>query len=422
MEVSSWLTSVELRLCVALAVGMLIGAERERSQLTQRASNFAGLRTFGLVSLLGGLFAHSHEPWLLTVGAAITGLTSLAAYVVHRNPRDPGVTSEIALVVAYALGALALEKPLLSAAASVVVTVLLAAREPMHKLLRETLTQTELRDALIFLLFALVVLPVAPDVRLGPFGALHPPSIARLIVALMAISGAGYMAQRLLGPRYGLVVTGFAGGFISSSATIAALGAQAKAREESWRSAVSGALASCVATILQFLLILLAVNPSLALRALPALGLSGASAVLLTLIATYLAARVPQTPPPSGRAFGLGAALGVAALVCAVSIASAALHAYAGRFGIIVISVVAALVDAHSTTGSVAALHESGAIDGGTALYAVLASLSANSVTKILLAFSGRHLKFGVSVSVGVLLVALSAWLGFWIGGGVATL
>jgi uncharacterized membrane protein (DUF4010 family) len=412
VNTTNLVSSVEVRLAVALAVGMLIGAERERAQIGQSGSSFAGLRTFGLVALLGGLFALSGEPWLLAVGAAIVGLTSLAAYVVHRAPEDPGVTSQIALLVSYALGALALSKPALSAAASVVVTLVLAAREPMHKLLRETLTQNELRDGLIFLLFALVVLPIAPDMRLGPYGALHPPSIARLIVVLMGVSGAGYVAQRLIGPRYGLAIAGFAGGFVSSSATIGALSMQAKAREETWRSALSGALASNVATLAQLTLIIATVDPALALRFAPSLGLAGATAVMLAVLATRFAAAVPPPPLQSGRAFRLGAALLVAALVCAVSIASAALHAYAGRFGIIVVSVVAGLLDAHSTAGSVATLHRGASIDDMTALLAVLASLSANSCTKILLAFSGRHFKFGASVSISVLLVALAAWLG----------
>jgi uncharacterized membrane protein (DUF4010 family) len=415
MDSSVLVSDSAVRLAIALALGMLIGAERERSHMGQGAGGFAGLRTFGLVALLGGLFAHSGEPWLLAVGAALIGLISLSAYVVHRDPSDPGVTSQIALVVTYALGALALSTPALSAAAAVVVTVLLAAREPMHKLLRETLTQTELRDALIFLLFALVVLPAAPDVHVGPYGALHPPSIARLIVVLMAVSGAGYVAQRLLGPRYGLAITGFAAGFVSSSATIAALSLEAKAHEATWRSALSGALASNVATVVQFGLIIVTVDPTLALRLLPALGSAAATALLLALLATRLSARGPHQPAPAGRAFRLGAALAVAALVCAVSVASAALHALAGRFGIVVISVVAGFVDAHSTAGSVAALHQSSAIDPTTAMLSVLASLSANSVTKVLLAFSGRHLKYGVSVTVSVILVALSAWSGFWL-------
>jgi uncharacterized membrane protein (DUF4010 family) len=95
-----------------------------------------------------------------------------------------------------------------------------------------------------------------------------------------------------------------------------------------------------------------------------------------------------------------------------VSIASAALHNYAGRAGIILISVIAGLVDAHSTAGSVAALHTSAAIDAESAVFALLAALSANSVTKILLAFSGRHFGYGISVTGGVLLVLLAAWLG----------
>lgn len=417
MNASNLVSNLEVRLAVSLAVGMLIGAERERSQLSQTASSFAGLRTFGLVSLLGGLFAESGEAWLLAVGAGIVGLTSIAAYVVRRNASDLGVTSEIALVVAYALGALSLSRPVLSAATSVVVTALLAAREPMHKLLRETLTQAELRDALIFLLFALVVLPIAPDMRVGPFGALHPPSIARLLVVLMAVSGAGYIAQRLLGPRYGAIVAGFAGGFISSSATIGAFSLQAKTQEDTWRSALSGALASNVATLVQFALIIVAVDPDSALRFAPCLGLATLCAAALTLIATQLAAHGPRALLQRGRAFGLWAALGVATVVCGISIASAALQAYAGRSGIIAISLVAGLVDAHSTTGSVAALRQSATIDSSTAQLAVLASLSANSLTKIVLAFSGRHLKYGLSVTLAVLLVAISAWLGAWLGG-----
>lgn len=415
MDARALAETVEVRLIISLAVGMLIGAERERLQAGQGASSFAGLRTFGLVSFLGGLFAHTGEPWLLAVGAAIVGLTSLSAYIVHRDPTDPGVTSEIALVVSYALGALALQKPALAAAASVVVTALLAAREPMHKLLRETLTQAELRDALIFLLLALVVLPIAPDVHVGPYGALHPPSIVRLTLLLMAISGAGYVAQRVLGARYGLAVTGFASGFISSSATIGAFSLQAKEHPESWRSALAGALASNVATVVQFGLMVAAVDATLALHLLGALGLAAATALTLALIAWRSAVNGPKLLETKGRAFRLSAALAAAALVCAVSVASAALHDYAGRFGTIVVSIVAALVDAHSTAGSVAALHKSAALDTTSAQLAILASLSANSLTKILLSFSGRQLKYGLSVTGGVLLIAASAWIGLWL-------
>lgn len=272
--------------------------------------------------------------------------------------------------------------------------------------------RSELRDALLSLLFALIALLLAPDVHIGPYGALHPPSIARLIVLLMAISAAGSLAQRWFGPRYGLVLAGFVGGFISSSATIAALSLQAKEQRETWRSAVSGALASNVATIAQYALVVGTVDPELARRFAPSLLLGLASAVVLTWLAARGAAPSVAPALQPGRAFRLGAVLAVTALVCAVSIAAAALNDYAGSFGTIVVSAVAGFVDAHSTAGSVAALHESGKIDTTSALLAVLASLSANSVTKILLAFSGRQREFALRVTGAVLLIALAAWLG----------
>lgn len=410
-----FLSLYEVRLAIALAAGMLIGAQRERQQ-PERADAFAGLRTFGLVGLLGGLLARTGQPALLAVGAGVIGLTSLAAYVVQRDSADPGATTEIALVVTYALGVLALSEPILAAAASVIVTTVLAAKEPMHKLVRETLTKEELRDALFFLLFALVVLPIAPDVHVGPYGAIHPPSLVRLIVVLMAVAGAGQVARRLVGSRFGLAVTGFAGGFVSSSATIAAFSLQAREHEASWRSAACGALASNVSTVIQYALILIAVDPALAVKLAPALALAGAAAVALTLSFTRLASGQPPVQSPQGRAFRLWAALGLALLVSAVSIVSEALREHVGRMGIVIVSAAAALLDAHSTAGSVAGLHKSAAIDGQTATLAILVALSANTLTKVLLAWSGRHLKFGIAVTSGALLVAAAAWAGMWLG------
>jgi uncharacterized membrane protein (DUF4010 family) len=319
-----FLSLPQVRLAIALAVGMLIGAERERQQPT-RADTFAGLRTFGLVGLLGGLLALAGRPALLAVGAAVVGFTSLA-YVGRRKAADPGATTEIALVVTYALGVLALSEPILAASASVIVTVLLAAKEPMHKLVRETLTKEELRDALIFLLFALVVLPSVPDVHVGPYKALHPPSLVRLVVLLMAITGAGHIARRMLGSRFGSAVTGLAGGFISSSATIAAFSLQARDYNDSWRSSAAGALASNVSTVVQYALILLAVDPGLAAEAAPVLGLAGAVAVAVALSFIHFASRTPETPSAPGRAFRARAALGLAVLVSAVTVLSAALN------------------------------------------------------------------------------------------------
>src|SRR5690606_6057658 len=120
-------------------------------------------------------------------------------------------------------GVVSQSRPLVAAASAVGVASLLALRGFLHKLVKETLTEDELRDALVFMLFALVVLPIAPDVATGPYGAINPQALTRLVVVLMALAAVAHVAQRMMGPRFGFALTGFVGGFMSSTATIAAL-------------------------------------------------------------------------------------------------------------------------------------------------------------------------------------------------------
>lgn len=409
----SFLSLPEVRLLVALATGLLIGAEREQRRAQQPSGGFAGLRTFGLIGLLGGLFAYAENALLLAAGALVVGAAAIAAHVTRRAEGEPGVATEMALLVAYGIGALALTSPVLAASAAVIVASLLASGERLHKLLRVTLTRQELRDALVLLLFALVLLPIAPDRQVAPYGAINPQSLVRLVVVLMSISGAGYVAQRLLGVRLGLPILGFASGFVSSSATIAAMGMRARS-EGHWHSAVAGALASNVATALLYVVIIATVDTRLlSLVALP-LGCAGVGALASTLVFTRLAGNGEPQLASQGRAFRLWAALGFVGMVSLVSIGSAALGQQLGSASIVVVSGVAALVDAHSTAGSVASLFRGASISPYTAQLAIMTALTSNSLTKLVMASSSRHREFTLSVTGGVLLVVGCAWLGWW--------
>jgi len=294
-------------------------------------------------------------------------------------------------------------------------TLVLALRRSLQRALRELLRDVELRDALLLLVFALVLLPLAPDVRVGPYSAIHPPSLVRLLVVLLGINGLGHVALRLLGPRYGLPVAGLAGGFVSSSATIAAMSLRAKASPERCRGAIAGALASCVATGIQYLLIVASIDR----RLLGTIALAvGTTVVVAAACASAFALRASSdgdAAPPAGKPLGLGAALLFVAVYCAVTILSSALHDRLGPAGIVLVSAAAGLIDAHSTAGSIAGLHLAGEVDASTALLASLAALSSNSVTKVALAWSGRHVVFGCWTTAGVLLIALSAWLTLWL-------
>jgi len=142
---------------------------------------------------------------------------------------------------------------------------------------------------------------------------------------------------------------------------------------------------------------------------------AGVAALISTLIFVWLSARQPVPSEPPGRAFRLSAALGFVAVACLVTIASAALSQRMGAAGAVVVSGIAALVDAHSTTGSLVTQFRAGSLDAETTRLAVVVALTTNSLTKLIMCLTSRHLKFTLSVAASVLLIAAMAWLGLWL-------
>jgi uncharacterized membrane protein (DUF4010 family) len=402
--------SREARLVLAMAIGLLIGSERERRRSEADYAAFAGIRTFGLIGLLGGLLAYVGGAPLLATGTAGIALMACVAYVIHCDRADRGLTTEVAMIVTFALGVVAEQSPGTAASIGVLVTVVLASRGALHRAVRELITPTELRDALLFLVFALVLLPLAPDLHVGPYGALHPPSLIRLVVLLMLTNGLGHVAQRILGPKHGMLVAGLAGGFVSSSATIAAMSMRAKESPENYRRPLGGALASCVATNVQYLLLVAAVDWRLMRALLPGLALSGVAALVLALAFSRRSGVVDGLTGAPDRPFSLRAALLFVAIYCVVAVGSAALHARLGTSGALLVSALGGLLDAHSTAGPIAAMHTSGALAVRAAVITSLAALSTNTLTKIVLAWSGGHVRFGILTSVGVVLTVACAW------------
>jgi uncharacterized membrane protein (DUF4010 family) len=136
------------------------------------------------------------------------------------------------------LGGLAVSRPGLAAA--VAIAILLNARTEVHHFAISVLGEDEIRDALIFAAATLIVLPILPNQPMGPFGALNPHAIWIIVILVMAIGALGHIAVRLAGARFGLPIAGFASGFISSTATIASMGARAaNAPELLWPAAAA---------------------------------------------------------------------------------------------------------------------------------------------------------------------------------------
>ena len=176
-----------VRFAVALGIGLLIGAERERHKGRGSMRSAAGIRTFALVSLAGALSLSIGGPALLVAsGIAVAGLAALGYR--RTSQEDPGLTSEMALFTTLFLGALCVTQPVLASGLAVTVSILLASRTRLHRFVRHVLTAQEAQDALLFGAAVLVILPLAPDRAVDPFGVLNPRTLWKLVVLVMAIS------------------------------------------------------------------------------------------------------------------------------------------------------------------------------------------------------------------------------------------
>ncbi len=408
-----------LNLVSAVAVGALIGAERERRKGEGPARSPAGIRTF-MITAIAGAVAFSLG------GAVLRGvLTASVAVIVavsywRAQDQDPGLTTEIVLVLTALLGGMCMQAPQTAAAIAVAVTVLLYAKAWLHNLVNTVISKDELDDALIFAAATLVVLPLVPNRQMGPYLALNPHSIWIVIVLVMAISAAGYVAVRLFGARFGLPLAGAISGFISSTATIGAMGSRAMKSKDLLAACVAGAVLSTVATIAQMALVVAATSmPTLFSLSGPLL-LAGGTAVAYGAAFTLLAARKSGSDAvQSGGVFSLKTALAFGSILAVILVISAGLQERFGGAGVLLAAVVAGLVDTHAAAISVATLVASGKIAPQDAVLPILAALTSNTLSKIIMAATSGGWAFGLRVVPGLVLVALAAWVGtfaalFW--------
>jgi uncharacterized membrane protein (DUF4010 family) len=404
--------SMILNFMVALGIGLLIGVERERRKGEGPFRSFAGIRTFTVTSLAGATSLMVGGKILLATVTAGIAVLAAAAYWLGRGD-DPGLTTEVALVLTSILGGLSMQQPALAGGLAVAVAVLLAARSPLHHFIRSVLTDDELQDALIFAAATLVVLPLVPERPIGPYGSLNLRSIWILVILIMAISGAGYIAVRTAGARFGLPIAGLASGFISSTATIGAMGAQVLSVKALLPAAVAGAVLSTVATIVQMAIVLAATSlATLRKLSIPLVCAGVAAAVYGTIFTVWALRQQTECQRQGGRAFSIGTAIAFALTLAGILIASAALRDWFGEAGVILATALAGFVDTHAAAISVASLVAAGKLQARDAIVPILAGLSTNTISKIFFAAASGGRPFAFRVIPGLIVVALAAWAG----------
>ena len=405
----------EWRLVIALAIGLLIGMERERKKGQGKGRAAAGLRTFTLIALLGGVAAQTENSALTVLAGVFVAAAALLGYALG-DREDPGLTTEVAMVATCMLGVLAQSQPLPAFATGVAMTVLLAARTPLHHFVRDLITEQELNDGLGFFIAAAIVLPMLPDRAVDPYRLFNPFAYWRLAVVLMALSAAGHAGLRILGPRYGLTVTGLAAGFVSSTLGIAAMGSRARADPKLAAAAAAGASASILGSTIFLAILLFTADPDLVLHLLIPLA---SAIVFMLLYAAILTRRVSASDGQSvdaGRAFNLRTVVTFALFVGGFAILSAGLLARFGDAGIFAGALATGLVDAHAASISIATLVASARLDSLSGALAIVMAISANMAIKIPAAFALGPRSFAIRVSLGLLILQAALWGGLFLG------
>ncbi len=412
-----------LRLAVALALGLLVGAERGwKSRELGEGRRVAGLRTFGLTGLLGGvagLLANDLGP--LSIGLVFIGLAMLLAVAYARTtPLEPdaniSITTLVALLLTFALGALATHFDMaLAAAAAVVATLLLDLKATLHGWLAKV-EERELSALLRLLLISVVVLPFLPNGNFGPWQALNPYVLWWMVVLISAISFCGYVAVKLLGQRWGVALTALLSGLVSSTALTLHFSRLARHQPGNGSLLAGGILFSCAAMPPRLLVVALVLHPDLA-RAL--LLPFAAMEILILLPALYWWHQANHDHVLDtghlNNPLELKAALGFGVLLSMVMLATTAARQLVSDEALLAVALISGIADVDAITASLSHLSLS-AVSTATALTGIVLAAASNNLSKSTMAvlIGGKAIGWRVAVPLTVSAAAAVALLPVW--------
>lgn len=415
------------RLGVALAIGLLVGAERHwRERDEPSGQRTAGVRTFALIGLFGGTagaigltFGAGTAASGLFLGLCLLGLSAAIIIFKQREAEAEGdfsVTSVVVAQLTFALGALAVVGEMtVAGAAAVALTGLLASRELLHGFLAK-MTWAELRSAILLLAMSFVALPLVPDESIEALGGLNPRRVWLLAIILAAVSYIGYIAVRLFGAARGRLAAGAAGGLVSSTAVAVSHARESAVVSEAAAPLAAGALVAGAISYLRTAALVWTVAADVGLLLLPALlagaAVQGGAAALLALRGSTVGEAGTSTANP----FELMAVLKIAALLAAVGVIGDLAAKTFGEAGVFAVTAISGLADVDAVSLAMSSLvpHTLTAPVAAAAIaVAVASNTAAKSVYGVALGSRRFALLFGgaslLALAVGGLVLAATS-------------
>lgn len=368
----------------SLAIGLLIGLERQRSPAAR-----AGLRTFALVALFGTLTAmltqKTHSPLLLLGGLLLVGIMTIAAYFRKQDElADPGTTTVVAILVCYGLGAIVwYGETVLASMLAIVTTILLYFKTELHGMTHD-LDRRDLISMLQFAVLTFIILPILPNENYGPYDAINPYQVWLMIVLISGISLTGYVALRFIGQRYGAVLLGVFGGLVSSTATTMVFTRRSQENSDLVGLAVVVILLANLTVLIRLAVISAIIAPSILPLLLPILGVGLVMGLIVTIFWWHALTRQQEVPiPQTKNPTEFTTAAGFGLLYAVVLLLSAWLSDIAGSSGLYAIAVISGLTDVDAITLSSLRLLDLGKLQATEAVTAITLATISNIVFKL---------------------------------------
>lgn len=417
-----------LDLAVALASGLLVGMQRERTH-----SDLAGIRTFPLIAVFGAMCAvlaravvgfpdKTAAVGLPGVIVVTGGLVAIALIVLtgnllrlrskERPAEPPGLTTEIAILVIFCCGVMiGLQLYAAGVAVAAATAVMLHLKTSLHRFTR-SLSEGDVRAAMQFAVIALVIFPVIPNQEMGPYNAINPYKLWLMVVLVTGISLCGYVALRVFGPKAGTYLAAFLGGLVSSTATTVSISRLARSKRASIASAAP-AIAIANAVMLARVMVLAFAS---AQGNAQAMLLAAGTLLVASAMGTAAGAMLSGTHTEKKDAIAatnqknpteLKSALIFALLFAVVQVLVIAGKEQFGQGGLFVIAALSGLTDMDAITLSTGNMARSGEIDGATAAVAVVIAALLNTLVKI--AIAGSLGGIGLAIRLGTIFAPMLA-------------
>lgn len=410
-----------LKLAVALLLGAIIGLERGWEAREQKSGErIAGIRTFALIGLLGGvsvLLTIKVSPWafpVLLISVVAIALVAFSQRLVQT--RNFSITSAIGIVLTFCYGALAVAlDPGIAAAAAVVTAIILDNKRGIHGLV-ERLKSYELDAALKLLLISVVMLPLLPDIGMGPGDVLNPYQIWWMVVLIASISFVGYFAIRVAGVRKGILFTSLFAGLSSSTALTLHFARQCRQTPELSPQFAAGILIACGTMFPRILVYCVVINHQLlAWLAWPIATMTLLLYIPAIIVWKYNAARAQISQPNlSQNPLDLNSALLFGLLLTAILVLGELSRDWLGNAGVYALAATSGIADVDAITLSLTRMAQQ-SITVQTAVIGIVIAAATNNLVKTGIAsVIGGH-KLALRVAGPMLLSLIAgvaiAWL-----------